>query len=125
MITQGEIDLAKLRTIYRRVPHHGHPDRVRLAYEWFDAQKELKGAPQTWRPIRHFIQHWAGCCVDEADIEVAATLHAKVWGKYPNYNISMRLIRPNERRFNGIGEALKQSQYRDEYPNDFYATDEA
>lgn len=124
MLTNAEIETAKRRTIYRFVPHHEHPDCIRLAYEWLDAQTKLNGAPKTWRPIKQIIERWAGRYVDQTDVEVAATLHAEIRGKYPNYGISMRLIRPNERRFDGIGEALIQLRYRDEYSKDLYAKQE-
>lgn len=124
MLSDTDIEIAKQHTVYKTAPRHEHPDCIRLAYEWLDAQTKLTGAPVTWRPIKHLIERWAGRYVNQTDVEVAATLHPEIRGRYPNYSISMRLIRPHERHFDGIGEALKHPRYRDEYRNDIYFKEE-
>lgn len=92
MLSNVDIEIAKRRTIYKTSPQHEHPDCIRLAYEWLDAQTKLTGAPVTWRPIKHLIERWAGRYVHRTDVEVAATMHSAIRGQYPNYSISMRLI---------------------------------
>jgi hypothetical protein len=105
-------------------PHHEHPDCIRLAYQWLDAQKKTKGANmRQTAPIKHAIERWAGRYISTNDVEVAAYLHPEVHGRYPCYNLSQRLIWPNERRLEGIGEARTQN-YQPRPNDNFYSSDE-
>jgi hypothetical protein len=120
MITDEDIEAAKARTRYTDQPHHEHNDCIRLAYEWLDAQKTVKVAPRKYLPLKHIIEKWAGRYVSQTDVDVAATIHADVRGVYPNFNLSTRLTRPNDRRLTCIGEALTQG-YRDRINETRYA----
>lgn len=120
MLTDAEIDEAKARTAYSLDgPHHEHNDCIRLAYEWFDAQQTIRSAPRRYLALKHIIEKWAGRYVSTSDVEVAAMLHPRISGRYPNYNISARLVRPNDRRLEGIGEALTH-YYRDDIDESRY-----
>jgi len=44
--------------------------------------------------------------VSRSDVEIAATLHRDIKGKYPYYNISSRLTEPSRSRLNGLTEVL-------------------
>lgn len=123
MLTDAEIDAAKARTKYTDKPHHEHNDCIRLAYEWLDAQNTIAAAPRKYLPLKHVIEKWAGRYISETDVNVAATLHPRVTGSYPNFNLSARLIRPHDRRLAGIGEALSQG-YRDRIDETRYARKE-
>lgn len=124
MLTDKQIEDAKARTKYTDQPHHEHNDCIRLAYEWLDAQKTITSAPRKYLPLKHIIEKWAGRYVSETDVNVAAELHPRISGTYPNFNLSARLTRPNDRRLAGIGEALSQG-YRDRINETRYALEEA
>lgn len=124
MLTDADIEAAKARTAYSDKPHHEHNDCIRMAYEWLDAQKTVKVAKKEYLPLKHFIERWAGRYVSESDVNVAAAMHAGINGSYPNFNLSKRLVLPNDRRLEGIGEALSQD-YRKSLDRDVYATVEA
>jgi hypothetical protein len=120
MISDREIDAAKQNTRYSQEAHHEHNDCIRMAYEWLDAQKTVKVAQRKYLPLKHIIEKWAGRYVSQSDVEVAATMHPRLQGHYPNYNLSARLTRPNDRRLGGISEALSQG-YRDRINETRYA----
>ncbi|MEH3122022.1 MAG: hypothetical protein PGN16_08590 [Sphingomonas phyllosphaerae] len=120
MLSDQEIDAAKKRLPRSPDTLHEHNDCIRLAYQWLDAQKTVASAPKTYLPLKHMIEHWAGRYVSQSDVEVAALLHPRIEGKYPNYNLSRRLTRPSDRRLSGIGEALKHEQYRERLDEDGY-----
>jgi hypothetical protein len=124
MLTDAEIDAAKARTVYSARGHHEHNDCIRMAYEWFDAQNTVKVAKKRYQPLKHVMEKWAGRYVSQSDAEVAAILHPRITGKYPNFNLSTQLVLPNDRRLVGIGEALSQSQ-RESLKPSTYATVEA
>lgn len=123
MLTDQEIEAAKGRTKYTDKPHHEHHDCIRLAYEWLDAQKTIASAPRKYLPLKHIIEKWAGRYVSETDVNVAAEMHPHIRGAYPNFNLSARLTRPNDRRLADIGEALSQG-YRDRINETRYAITE-
>lgn len=75
------------------------------------------------QPIKHIIEAWGGRYVSQDDVQLAAALHPNIRGKYPNYNISSRLVRPLRARLNGISEAGTQAGYMDRY-QDAYAVSE-
>lgn len=113
MLTASEIAGGKARTAYSLdEEHHEHDDCIRIAYEWLDAQRKTKSAIKSGRPLKHLIEKWGGRYVSTTDVEVAATLHPEIQGKYPYYNISTRLTRPSDRRLDGIDQAFTQG-YRD------------
>ena len=94
---------------------HEHPDCVRIAYAWLDAQKKIQSACRQSYPLKHYIEKWAGRYVSESDVKVAAYLHPEVKGKYPNYNISSNLIEPQRSRLFGISEAMTQLNYHESH----------
>ncbi len=112
-LSDEQIEAGKAATVYDLPPHHEHNDCIRLAYEWLDAQQIVKQAPKRWMALKHVIQNWAGRYVSSTDVQVAAQLHPRIEGTYPNFNISRRLTRPHDRRLEGIGQALKHPNYRE------------
>ena len=114
MLNSAEIAAAK--TAYR-YPHpkdilHEHDDCIRMAYEWLDAQNIVATPNKKYRPLKHIIEKWAGRYISQSDVEVAASMHPRIRGTYPNFNLSARLVLPSDRRLEGIGEALTQG-YRE------------
>ena len=111
MLSDREIEAAKLRTKYslNEGPHHEHSDCIRIAYEWLDAQIKLKGTTKKAYPLKHIIEKWAGRYVSRTDVDVAAELHPEIKGKYPYFNISSKLTRPNIKRLEGIAQAFTQN----------------
>ena len=108
MLTDQEIKQA-INTMSRNPSNlHEHPDCVRIAYAWLDAQKKIQTTCRQTYPIKHYIEKWAGRYVSESDVEVAAYLHPEIKGKYPNFNISSNLIEPRRSRLTGIQEAMTQ-----------------
>lgn len=118
MLTEEQISKGKAQTTYslKEGPHHEHDDCIRLAYEWLDAQTKLEhpNRRRTWA-LKHIIERWAGRYVSTTDVDVAAELHPDIIGTYPHFNISSKLIFPNERRLLDIGEAGKHPHYREDY----------
>ncbi len=93
MITQEQIAAAKLRTNYCHPANeidHGSDDRIRLAYEWLDAQPKRSTINRRHGVWKHIIEAWAGTYISVSDVEVAAELHADVFGNYPYFNIGSR-----------------------------------
>lgn len=41
-LTNEQIEEAKQRTQFTAKPYHEHPDCIRIAAEWLDAQRRLK-----------------------------------------------------------------------------------
>ena len=114
-ITDEQIDREKQHTMYTDTAHHEHPDCIRIAVQWLAAQQWVKRPNRrALRPIKHIIESWAGRYVSEADVCVAATLLG-LQGRYPYFNISSRLTRPNLSRLEGIGEAMTQKNYLGHY----------
>jgi hypothetical protein len=74
--------------------------------------------------LKHIIEKWGGRYFSQADVEIAAHIHPRIAGKYPNFNLSARLVSPSDRRLEGIGEALTQN-YREEFDSAVYATSES
>jgi hypothetical protein len=107
------------------LPHfHEHLDCIRIAYEWLDAQCRTKGRIRSTLPIKHIIERWAGRYVSQTDVEVAAFMHPAICGKYPYFNISSQLTRPNETRLEDIPEAFKHD-YREDFESRTYKRREA
>jgi hypothetical protein len=125
MLTDQEIEAGKARTRYSLGDDilHEHPDCIRMAYEWLDAQRLVKTSKARTRPVKHLVEKWAGRYVSTSDVEVAATLHPRIVGAYPRFNLSARLVLPNDRRLAGIGQAFSQN-YRDRIDRTAYASTE-
>ncbi|HVJ03301.1 MAG TPA: hypothetical protein VM662_14045 [Sphingomonas sp.] len=125
MLTAQEIATAKAGFRYSQPADvfHEHDDCIRLAYEWLDAQKTIATSNGKFRPLKHIIEKWAGRYVSQSDVEVAAAMHPRIRGKYPDFNLSARLVLPSDKRLEGIGEALTQD-YRDRLILDVYSTRE-
>lgn len=94
---------------------HEHPDCVRIAYEWLDAQKKIGSKCNQIYQIKHLIERWAGRYVSQSDVEVAAYLHPDIKGNYPFYNISSKLTEPRRSRLNNILEAMTQLNYHESH----------
>lgn len=121
MLTDFEINIAKTKVKkWNSDSSHEHNDCIRMAYEWLDAQKKTKGKVRKQFAVKHLVEQWAGRYVSRSDVEAAAHLHPDVHGEYPYYNISSRLTLPSVQRLDGISEAFKQGQHKnqcyDEYP---------
>ncbi len=107
MLTDEEIEKAKLKTIYSLSDHHHeHHDCIRIAYEWLDAQKKINNPTRKTYALKHLIEDWAGRYVSTSDVDVAARMHPEIHGKYPHFNISARLTKPSTERLKGISEAF-------------------
>jgi hypothetical protein len=111
MLTGAEIAAAKKGVRYEvpREVFHEHDDCIRMAYEWLDAQNVRATPSGKSRPLKHIIEKWAGRYVSQSDVEVAAAMHPRIRGKYPDFNLSARLVLPSDKRLEGIGEALTQA----------------
>ena len=93
---------------------HEHPDCIRTAYAWLDAQKKPANITRTISG-KHIIEQWGKRYVSSSDVVVAAFLHPEIRGTYPKYNISKSLIYPSRARKDGIGEAGKHLNYGGEH----------
>lgn len=124
MLTDEEIERAKRETKYtNQSPRHEHPDCIRIAYEWLDAQKKIASHMRRTMPLKHIIEKWGGRYISTSDVEVAAVLHPEIKGTYPHYNISSRLTEPSTDRLKGISEAFKHD-YRDRHDKKLYSLTE-
>ncbi|NQD77766.1 hypothetical protein [Pseudomonas sp. CM27] len=124
MLTDDQIEAAKKATKYTHNDHlHEHPDCIRFAYEWLDAQTKIKGLQKRPFAIKHLVERWAGRYVSQSDVEVAATLHPEIRGTYPAFNISARLVNPSRARIAHLGETGKH-HYKQEKGFDDYASSE-
>ncbi|MGE8653528.1 MAG: hypothetical protein ACN6NV_07235 [Acinetobacter gandensis] len=115
MLTDQEIQLAISQVSKNPDNLHEHPDCVRIAYAWLDAQKKIQSACRQSYPIKHYIEKWAGRYVSESDVEVAAYLHPEIKGKYPNFSISSNLTEPSRSRLISISEAMTQLNYHNSH----------
>jgi hypothetical protein len=123
VLTDEQIEQGKKTTRYssREAPHHEHPDCIRIAYEWLDAQTKTASAnKRTTFSIKHIIERWAGRYVSASDVDVAAAMHPAISGTYPYFNISSRLIEPHPRRLSKIAEAGTQPSYCEREVSDVY-----
>lgn len=111
MLTDQEIQQA-IDTMSKNPNNfHEHPDCVRIAYAWLDAQKKIQSACRQSYPLKHYIEKWAGRYVSQDDVEVAAYLHPEITGRYPNFNISSNLTEPRRSRLTSIPETMTQLDY--------------
>lgn len=102
--TDAEIEAAKARTRYSLPPVHGDNDRIRIAYQWLDAQDtKQSSAGDASLNLKCHIEKCAGQYVSRSDVEVAAEAHPRIWGKYPGFNLSGRRVLPSAARFDGLG----------------------
>ena len=124
MLTDQEIQLAISKISKNPNNLHEHPDCVRIAYAWLDAQKKIQSACRQSYPIKHYIEKWAGRYVSESDVEVAAYLHPEITGKYPNFNISSNLTEPRRTRLTNISEAMTQLDYHTKHDPKAYKNHE-
>ncbi len=117
MIVSAE-EIAKAKVVMRNryvggTPSNQSDDCVRIAYEWLDAQVRTRKTRYLASPLKHYIEAWAGRYVSQPDVELAAYLHPAIRGRYPFFNISLRLTEPHQRRLEGIEEAGKHPNYRE------------
>ncbi len=113
MLTDKQIEQAKKTTRYSLGDDivHEHNDCIRMAYEWLDAQKKIKGPTSKTYALKHMIEHWCGRYISTSDVDVAAHMHPEIHGQYPHFNFSARLTRPSTDRLTGIGEAFTQGYH--------------
>ena len=83
---------------------HEHPDCVRIAFAWLDAQTRIKSRLKAQVALKHLIERWGGRYVSSHDVQVAAGLLG-LEGDYPFYNLSSRFTWPDRARLKGVGEA--------------------
>jgi hypothetical protein len=117
VLSDADIAAAYRRTRLSLGMYHEHPDCVRIAYEWLDAQVTVK-KPRTdmWRPqTKHHVENWGKCYVSTSDVEVAAELHPRICGDYPAFNLSKRLTHPKGPRLWNIDEAGRHMGYTSNY----------
>lgn len=124
MLTDQEIQLAINEISKNPNNLHEHPDCVRIAYAWLDAQKKIQTQCNHSYPLKHYIEKWAGRYVSQNDVEVAAYLHPEIKGKYPNFNISSNLTEPSRSRLVNISEAMTQLNYHDIHKSTNYKNHE-
>ena len=99
-------------------------DSVRIAYQWLSAQEPISRCTRVHRPLKHIIEAWGGRYVSQDDVSTAARMLG-IQGTYPCFDISARLVWPNEERLSDIREALTMLNYRESYkPENTYARTE-
>ncbi|WP_395378141.1 hypothetical protein [Marinicella sp. W31] len=124
-ITDAAIKLAKNNTCYEHKDvHHEHNDCIRIAIEWFDAQVIIENKIRESYPLKHIIEAWGSRYISQSDVEVAANLHPSIFGLYPFYNISRKLICPSNYRLSKIGEAGKHENYKNKDYSELYFKEE-
>ena len=82
-------------------------DRVRIAYEWLDAQ--TKTTTQNKISVKHLVESWSGHYISRNDVQLAVYLNPLLRGKYPSFNISNVLIEPSVERIKHIPIAFTQN----------------
>lgn len=120
MLTDQQIEKGKRECRYstRSDILHEHNDCIRIAYEWLDAQTTISrsgGLRTAHFQTKHWVEWWGGRYVSRSDVEVAAHLHPRIKGEYPGFNLSMKLTIPNDRRLEGIGQAMAHPDYRERH----------
>lgn len=108
MLTDVEIEDGKKRTRYSLPAHHEHADCIRFVYEWLDAQSTVRGKAKGQIAIKLLVEQWAGRYVSTSDVEVAAEMHPRILGSYPNFNLSSKLVSPSKDRISMLGQAFTQ-----------------
>lgn len=101
--------------------HHEHPDCVRMAGAWLQAQHQIKGCTKSQLALKHIIECWCSRYICAHDVTVAATMLG-LKGEYPFFNISSRLTLPDKTRLDNISQAFEHN-----YKNDWskvYGRDE-
>jgi len=125
MLTDQEIEDAKQKTIYGSdQPYHEHPDCIRIAYEWLDAQKKINSVNSKFHDLKHLVEKWGGRYVSASDVEVAAYLHPEIKGIYPCLNISSRLTEPSKKRLEGVLEAYTQDHHKRHDPKKYSCSED-
>jgi hypothetical protein len=122
MLTDEEIEAAKKKTCYSLPAHHEHADCIRFVYEWLDAQWTVRGKSKRPIAIKLLVAQWAGRYVSTSDVEVAAEMHPRISGKYPNFNISAKLVLPSRDRISMLSQAFTQEY--NQFRTDNYAFQE-
>lgn len=94
-------------------PTHESNERIRIAYQWLDAQKKIKTInKRLYFPVKHMVEGWCGDYISRDDVEIAAAIHPNIKGEYPDFNISQMLTLPSKKRLAGIdlqGQGYKNS----------------
>jgi hypothetical protein len=99
------------RVHFERGARNEHPDCVRIAAAWLDAQTRLaRGHIGSPVPLKHIIEGWGGRYVNTLDVMTAARLLG-IKGTYPYIGISGKFVFPSPDRLRDIGQALTQANY--------------
>lgn len=85
---------------------HEHPDCIRIAYEWLDAQTAITAMKHDSYALKHRIEQWSGRYVSKEDVMVAAHLHPDFKTMNGYVNVSARLVEPDTQRLAGITVAF-------------------
>lgn len=99
---------------------HEHPDCIRMAGEWLDAQPRAS-RPNSGRihPIKHLVENWCQRYVSADDVTVAAYLLG-IAGRYPCFAIRLaHLVRPSPKRLEGISQAFAHPNYDSLYATSY------
>jgi len=120
MLTLEQINHAKNMIGFHDEKVYEHDDCIKIAYEWLDAQKKVKNSIDKPKPLKHYIEDWAGRYISKDDVVVAAYIHPEIHGEYPLFNISSRLVKPSLDRLKDIGESFSHNKsscikYNDTY----------
>lgn len=113
---------AACRVHATRLPEH--PDCVRVAGEWLNAQHRTKTVPARWpAPLKHLVEGWACCYVTQDDVTTAARMLG-LRGSYPFFNIASALTLPNPARLHGIAQAGAHPGYAERSRAEHYRRSE-
>ncbi|WP_166507031.1 hypothetical protein [Frigidibacter mobilis] len=88
-----------------------HPDCVRIAIAWLDAQTRLaRSHIGVYVPLKHMVEGWGGRYLSTLDLMAGARLLG-IRGAYPWLGISRKFVLPDLARLQVIGQALSQPNY--------------
>ena len=126
MITDEQIEAIKVKFKYSLPeryplthkpykPTHASNERIKICYQWLDAQKKTKNVNKSRLsfPVKHLVEAWCGDYVSRDDVEIAAALHPDIHGEYPDFNISNILTLPSKNRLKNI--VLRDEGYENGY----------
>lgn len=97
MITSEQIKVAESALDLSGI-QHVTDDKVRIAYEWLDAQRKTNTQSGKKFALKYLIRLWSGREISEEDVHIAAYLHNEVKGVFPSYNLHPRLTFPSLER---------------------------
>ena len=122
MISNKEINIAKHKFDIQN-KSQSFNDRVKICYQWIDAQKPLKSEGIDIFGLKGYIENWAGYYIQPIHIKIAIQLHPEIKQINQSYNISPRLIEPSINRLNSISNAFSHC-YRSLHNPNLYSKKE-